>query len=378
MPQNREMPVEIITTPDRLKGLVAEMVSAEVISLDTESNSRHRYPEQLCLVQIAAADGIYIVDTIKISDISALGPILANPAQVKIIHDASYDVSCLDRHHGLHFSGIFDTSLAARFLGFSQISLVALIENTLGKKIPKSTRLQQSDWGKRPLTTEALEYAAADVQYLFQIREILKAKLHAMARLDWVNEEFERLEAVRYVAPDKENAYQFVKGARDLDGRGLSILKGLYSFREEEALRERRPPYFILPDETLINLASHPAEDLSNIFGLSEFRRRTLGRRLLEAIRDGERDAPIEINRKNIFERPTIRQIDRLNRLKSWRVSMGAKLNIDPALLWPRESLEAIAKDPGELEANLNSDVVRRWQRAEFGSSLRNYVRSIS
>lgn len=375
---NREMPVEMITTPDTLKDLVAEMSSVDVISLDTESNSRHRYPEQLCLVQIAAANGIYIIDTIKINDISPLGPILANPAQVKVIHDASYDVRCLDRHQSLHFTGIFDTSIAARFLGFSQISLVAIIENTLGKKIPKSIRLQQSDWGKRPLTAEALDYAATDVLYLFQIREILDKKLRTIGRLDWVMEEFRRLEEVRYIPPNKETAFQFVKGARDLDGRGLSILKSLYSLREEEALRERRPPYFIFPDETLVNLASHPEEDLSNVFGLSDFRKRALGQRLLEAIHEGEKNSPIEIIPQKKFERPTMQQIDRLNKLKSWRISLGAKLNLDPALLWPRESLEVIAKDPGDLEANLNSNLVRRWQREEFGSALGNYVRSIS
>ncbi|MDO8579152.1 MAG: HRDC domain-containing protein [Dehalococcoidales bacterium] len=374
---NSEMSVEMISTPDRLKDMVAEMLSSDVISLDTESNSRHRYPEQLCLVQIATATGIYIIDTIRINDISTLGSILANPAQVKVIHDASYDVRCLDRHQGLHFSGIFDTSIAARFLGFSQISLAAIIESTVGKKIAKSTRLQQSDWGKRPLTTEALEYASGDVRYLIQIREILERKLKTLGRLDWVMEEFGRLEEVRYVPPDKENEYQYLKGTRDLDGRALSILKSLYWFREETALRERRPPYFILPDEYLINLASHPGQDLSNVFGLSEFRKRTMGRGLLEAIRKGEKGAPIEINRQNNFERPTMQQIARLGSLKSWRVSLGAKLNIDPALIWPRESLEAIAKDPGEFEANLNSEIVRRWQREEFGSTLANYVRSI-
>ncbi len=376
MTLNREMPVEVITTPDRLKGLVTEMLSAEVISVDTESNSRHVYPEQLCLVQIAAGNGIYILDTIKINDISALGPILDNPAQVKVIHDASYDVRCMDRHQGLHFSGIFDTSVAARFLGITQISLGAIIENTVGKKIPKSTRMQQSDWGKRPLTTEALAYAADDVRYLAQIREILEKRLKTIGRLEWVMEEFGRLEQVRYVPPDKENAFRFVKGARYLDGRSLAILKSLHSFREEAAIREHRPPYFILPDETMVNLASNPGQSLSNVFGLSEFRKRTMGRGLLEAISEGESGSPIEIIPQNSFERPTNQQIDRLNRLKNWRIELGTKLNLDPSLCWPREGLEAIAKDPGELEAALNSEVVRQWQREEFGSTLRNYVRA--
>lgn len=367
----------MITTPDNLKDLVTEMLSVEAISLDTESNSRHHYPEQLCLVQIATADAIYIIDTIKINDISALEPILANSAQVKVIHDASYDVRCLDRHQGLHFSGIFDTSIAARFLGFTQISLVAIIENTVGKKIPKSIRLQQSDWGKRPLTAEALEYAAADVRYLSQIREIMDKSLRTIGRLDWVVEEFSRLEAVRYAAPNKEASYQNVKGARDLDGRGLSILKSLYLFREEEALKEHRPPFYILPDETLVNIASHPERDLSNVFGLSDFRKRTLGQRLQAAVHEGEK-SPVEIIPQKKFERPTFQQMDRLNSLKGWRISLGAKLNIDPALIWPRESLEVIAKDPGDLEASLNSNSVRRWQREEFGSDLLNYVRSIS
>jgi ribonuclease D len=378
MMSDSEMSVELITTPEGLKDLVVEIFAADIVSLDTESNSRHRYPEQLCLVQIAAGNAIYIIDTIAINDICGLASVLANGEQVKVIHDASYDVRCLDRHQGLHLSGIFDTSIAARFLGFTQISLGALIEQTVGKKITKSTRLQQSDWGKRPLSHEALEYASEDVRYLNQIREILDKKLRTIGRLDWVREEFGRLEGVRYAAPNKDTAYQFVKGARELDGRGLSILKSLYRVREEEALSEHRPPFFILPDETMVYIASHPEEELSNVFGLSEFRKRTLGPRLREAIHEGKNKSPVEIIPQKKFERPTIQQIDRLGRLKGWRVALGAKLTIDPALLWPRESLEVIAKDPGELEASLNSDIVRRWQREEFGSTLRNYVRSIS
>ena len=375
---NREFKVEIITQQVRLKGLAEELDSVDVISLDTESNSRHRYPEQLCLVQIAVANRIYIIDTLAVNDVKALGPTLANPKQVKVIHDAGYDVRCLDRHQGLRFSGIFDTSIAARFLGFSQFSLGAIIESTIGKKIPKSTRLQQSDWGKRPLTAEAIEYAAADVHYLIQIREILEKKLKTIGRFEWVMEEFRRLEEVRYVLPDKEKAYRLLKGARDLDGQGLAVLKRLYLFREVEALQERRPPFYILPDETLVYLASHTKEDLSNVSGLSDFRKRTLGQRLRDAISEGENSSPLEIIPQNSFERPTVQQIGRLTKLKDWRISLGTKLNIDPSLLWPRESLETIAKDPGEFEASLNSNAVRRWQRTEFGADLRNYVRAIS
>lgn len=378
MMSNGEMPVEIATTPAQLQELVARISSADVISLDTESNSRHRYPEELCMVQIAAGGKIYIIDTIKLTNIDILGTVLANRAQVKVIHDASYDVRCLDRHHGLRLGGIFDTSIAARFLGITQISLAALIESTLGMKIAKNTRLQQSDWGKRPLTVEALEYASDDVRYLAGIRDILESKLQAIDRLHWVTEEFRRLEEMRYVPPDKENAFRYVKGARHLDGRSLAILKSVYSFREAAAVREHRPPYFILPDETMLDLASRPGQDLSYVFGSSEYRKRVLGRGLPEAIREGEKGSPVEIMPNDLFERPTAAEFERLNRLKSWRISLGAKLNLDPSLCWPRESIEAIAKAPGELEASLNSGAVRQWQRVEFGTALRDYVRSIS
>ena len=151
-------------------------------------------------------------------DLTPLGDVLSNTSITKIIHGADYDIRSLDRHYGLHIHNLFDTSIAARFAGITQFGLAALTRDLLGITINKSKRLQRANWGRRPLSIEALEYAATDVLHLFTLREILDQRLRSLGRVAWVAEECARIEEVRYIAPNLETAYLSVKGAKDLDG----------------------------------------------------------------------------------------------------------------------------------------------------------------
>ena len=130
-----------------------------------------------------------------------------------MIQGAEYDIRCLDREWGFRVRNIFDTSVAARFVGMQKHGLSFLSEALLGVHIPKDAHIQKADWSYRPLSQNALNYAAADVRYLLSIQKALEKGLRTLARSPWASEECTRLEEIRYVAPDPETAFLSLKGS---------------------------------------------------------------------------------------------------------------------------------------------------------------------
>lgn len=374
---SQPLPIEIVSRPAQLDATARELAGSNVIALDTESNSFHHYPEQLCLIQIASRHKVYIIDTISLYDLAPLRDVLANVSVEKVIHSADYDIRSLDRHSGLHIRNLFDTSIAARFTGIAQLGLAALIRELLGITINKSKRLQRNDWGRRPLSAEALEYAATDVCYLITLRRILDERLRTLGREAWVAEECARTEEVRYSPPNPETAYLSVKGAKDLNGRELAVLQSLFLFREEEARRQHRPPFFVLPDSALIFLATSPQADLSEVPGLGQTGLKRFGHGLHQALHNGITAPPIRRPPAIKAVRASQEQVQRLTRLKEWRTSLGYSLCLDPSLLWPLASLERLAKAPDTLSVELTSDSIRKWQRDVVTSSLQSCLESL-
>lgn len=246
----------------------------------------------------------------------------------------------------------------------------ALTRDLLGITINKSKRLQRADWGRRPLSAEALEYAATDVHHLIALKEILDQQLRTLGRETWVDEECTRIEEVRYTAPNLETAYLYVKGSKDLDGRELAVLQSLVLFREEEARRQHRPPFFVLPDATLIFLATSLQRDLSEVPGLGQTGLKRFGQGLQQALHNGITAPPIHRPPPTKFVRTSEEEVKRLSHLKEWRTSLGSSLSLDPSLLWPLTSLERLAKAPDTLNVELTSDNIRHWQRDVVASSL--------
>lgn len=375
MTDTQSLPFEIVRQSGQLEAAVQDIKGSTVIALDTESNSRHHYPEQLCLIQIYSGQKVHIIDTIALGDMAPLKGVLEDKTIRKIIHGADYDIRCFDRHFGFRICNLYDTSVAARFAGISEFGLAALIKNLLGVTILKSERIQQADWGRRPLSADALEYAAGDVHHLHALVEILERRIEELGRTAWVAEECVRVEDVRYSAPDVQTAYLSIKGAQNLDARGLAVLRSLTLFREEESLRQGRPPFFIMPDYTLIELAANPKADLTKVHGLGAIGLQRFGPGLRQALLDGQSAPPLQRPRVH-YERPNPEQSACLSRLKSWRTALGVTLGLDPSLLWPTASLERLAKAPDTCDAEMLSSSVRAWQREQFSASLRDCLQT--
>ena len=376
MTSQQPLPIEIISQPAQLITAIQDMSDSPIIAIDTESNSFHRYPEQLCLIQVADNNNINIFDTISLKDLDSLKTILEDNSVTKVLHSADYDIRSLDRHHGVRIRNVYDVKIAAVFAGINQFSLVNMVRDIHGITLPKSKRLQKADWAQRPLSSEAIEYAANDVRYLITLKEILDDRLQVLGRAEWVAEECVRLEDIRYVAQDVSTGYLSVKGTQKLNGQNLAILKSLYLFREREARRWRRPPLLLIPNSVLSSLSSDPDMPLSEVPGLGKIGLRRFSKGFKQALREGLAAAPIQRLPNKTHKRWNNKQLKRLNLLKTWRSSLGEALSLDPALLWPKVSLERIAEAPDKLEGELESGEIRHWQREQFASSLKEMLKT--
>jgi ribonuclease D len=288
-----------INTSETMASLIERLRAADRMALDTEGNSFHAYVERVCLIQIAVPDAEFVVDPLAI-DVRGLGEILASGKTEVVMHGADFDIRTLKRDFGFKFAAIFDTQAAARVLSWPETGLAAIVQQRFGARLTKVH--QKSDWGRRPLTSDQVAYAASDVRYLIPLREILAADLTAQGRVAKAAEEFAKLVAVepRPKVFDAEG-YRRIRGARELSPESLRTLKELFIARERQAAHVNRPPFKIAGNDVLLEVAKRMPSDLPGLNGIRGLTPRMLeriGKTFLEAVRRG-RDAASEAKTPN-------------------------------------------------------------------------------
>ena len=278
-------PPILVSDEPGLRELVARLHDEPVLAFDTESNSFHAYRERICLLQVSSRARDWIVDPLAIHP-GPLGQLLCD-GRVTVLHGADYDVRCLRREWGWRLPSLFDTMAAARRVGRTGLGLSALVEQQFGVKLSKA--FQRADWGRRPLTSDLLGYAALDTHYLLPIYDALSAELSARGATGEARREFDRIAAAEFRerAFDPEG-WRRLKGARDLDGPGRTILRALWIAREERARADDRPPFKVLAEQAMLELARRrPATDadLARIPGVTPSVLRRMGPALRAAIK---------------------------------------------------------------------------------------------
>jgi ribonuclease D len=264
-----------------------EALRAEpTVALDSESNSFHAYRERVCLLQISTRGADWVIDPLAV-DVRPLGEVLCDGRET-VLHGADYDVRCLSREYGWRFPRLFDTMAAARRLGAHGLGLSALVEAHFGVRLSKAH--QRSDWGRRPLTREQLAYAALDTHYLLPLRDRLAAEIDARGLGAAARTEFARIAGAepreRVFDPD---GWRRLRGARQLDPAGAAVLRALWLAREERARELDRPPFKVLAEPTLVELARRrPAspQALRTIPGVTESVLRRMGEAIASALRE--------------------------------------------------------------------------------------------
>jgi ribonuclease D len=364
-----------IRTPEALRELVDSLDGCRTVAIDTESDSLYHYFEKVCLVQIATDRGdAVLVDSLAVKDLTPLGPVLADPAVVKVLHGADYDVTTLKRDFGFSFAGLFDTMIAARFLGMPGIGLAAVAESELGVTLSKTN--QKDDWSRRPLTPQQEVYALADVEHLVALREALESKLRDKGRLEWLREECDAVAALEPAVRRRvSDAFLSIKGARRLKPRQLAVLREVAAWREARAEEADRPAFKILGGESLTKLAEKPPrtlDDLRLVPGILPRLRRHADE-LLAAVRRANELPEHELPVIPRSPRPVVSAevVTRVARLKRWRVERAADLEIDVSVVLPQRLIDRLAAAaPRDLAGLAEIDGLRRWRIDTFGPEL--------
>ncbi len=347
----------------------------DVVALDLEADSFHHYHEKICLVQVTAGGRDALIDPLAGVDLSRLRALLEDPTVPKVFHGGDYDLRLLDRDHGLRVRGLFDTMVAARLTGERKFGLAALLEQHFGVRLDKSH--QRADWSRRPLPDAMVAYALEDTRHLAALRERLEDRLRRLGRLDWAEEEFRRVEDVRWtVENDPETAYLRVKGIRKQTRRAMTIVRSLHAWRDRLASARDVPAFRVAPDAVLVGIArARPAtlDALRSVSGLPRpLAREPMAGELLQAVREGAAAPEVEPPQDDGVRRRTPGVEDaRFRRFKTARDRIAADLDLEPSLIAPRRALEAVAEraDSGEDWEDLPD--LRVWQRDLLRAAVR-------
>jgi ribonuclease D len=333
------------------------------LSLDTEADSLHHYPEKVCLVQLSFAGVDRLVDPLAGVDLGQLQTVLADAGVRKILHGADYDLRILHRDFGLTVAGLYDTMVAARLTGERGFGLATLLGKHFQVELDK--RHQRADWSRRPLPETMATYAALDTRYLADLADLFETRLHELGRTAWADEEFGRLEGVRWSESADPETFRRVKGSAGLSPRQLAVLRELVRFREQEARRRDRPPFRIVRDEVLLAVVSSdpqsPAE-LARIPGFPRpWARTRAAQQLLEVVRRAlalpESRLP-EVRRRR--RRPGAAFERRLRQLMAHRDRLAHELDLEPAVVASRAALEGALR--GSERGDDAPRDLRRWQ----------------
>ena len=364
-----------IRTPEALADLARSFDGCRTMALDTESDSLYHHFEKVCLVQVATDRGdAVLVDSLAVSDLSPLGPVLADPGVVKVLHGADYDVTTLKRDFGFSFANIFDTMIAARFLGKPGIGLAAVAEAELGVTLSKAN--QKDDWSRRPLTAQQEAYALADVLHLVALRERLEAKLEELGRLEWVREECEAVAALEPTVRGRNpDAYLGIKGARKLRPRQLAALRELHAWREGRAEATDRPAFKILGNEMLRKLAERRPRTLPEMRHVPGVLPRLRGQadEMLAALQRAAELPDSELPVIPRTRRPVVPEAQqlRVTRLKEWRNERAGELKVEVSVVLPQRLIDRLAEaNPGDTAALGEVEGLRRWRIDAFGDEM--------
>lgn len=335
------------------------------LAVDTEFVRVDTYYPKLCLIQIGDGEQDVCIDTLALADLQPLWALLARTDILKIFHSGSQDLEIFVQHTGACPAPLFDTQTAATLLGLGdQIGYAALVEKLCGVTLDKS--LTRTDWSRRPLSAAELDYAALDVKYLAAIYPLLRDRLAAAARLDWLQEDCARQTNPDLYRLQPQDAWRRLKGLPRLPAKAQGLAAALCEWRERVAQQRNRPRKWILEDDAIYRMAERAPQDRAQLAALNVLPPKTLERHgdaLVQTLADAMQ-RPVQTLAVDLAESPE--QKARLKRLQQTLKDIAETAGLPPGFIAPRADLETLVQHGAQAKL----PVLQGWRGTLAGTAL--------
>jgi ribonuclease D len=353
----------VLTTAPALAELVTRIAAQPRIGLDTEFLRERTYRAQLCLLQIASRSEALCVDPLALGAPAPLAGVLSAPGVTKVMHASRQDLEVLLPLFGLT-RPVFDTQIAAGLTGLpAQVGYAEAVRRLLGKELAKSHT--RTDWSRRPLTPEQIEYALDDVRYLLPLAAALEEQLERLGRRAWLTEELRALDDVSALTVDPETAWLRLKGLRELDPGRARLAQALAAWRERSALAHDRPRGWILDDAVLREIVlqvPRSLDALGQIHGMPPGLIKRRGAELLACVAGAavpEPPPPLAAR-----ARPDALKTALVKKFLGISQTVARELDLVPEVLATRRDLEQLA------DGRRDGAPLRGWRREVLGEQL--------
>jgi ribonuclease D len=362
-----------VSTEDRLSALCSKLAGSPAVAVDTEFHSERRFWPELFLVQLADSSGAWAVDPAQGLDLSPLAVLMADDSIVKVMHSSRNDIAILRRYLGVEFRNVFDTQLAAAFLGYGeQSSLYNLLTDVCGIRAKKAFCL--SDWSRRPLADEQIEYALDDVRHLMPLYARLGAELKRKKRFDWYAGEASSLVEPSSYEVNVAEMYRRARSAGKLKKANLPVLWALVGWRERKAMELDRPRSHIAQDSMLARLAMMSPgsmDSLERLRGMPSGYIAKWGSEVLEVVRQAVANPPSDVP-EIPYQRPDGAASARADILRIYLKQKAHSIRIAPSLLLPRETLDRLCSlSRAEAMAFIDGSELAGWRREALSEDLK-------
>lgn len=345
-------------------------MDVDVIGIDTEFMRTNTYYAKAGLLQFATRDEVCLVDPLAVDDLRVLAPLLVNSSQTKVMHAMSEDVELLHHLSGEVPVQVFDTQIAAAFLGLGPaLGYQALVSASLNEELEKTET--RSDWLQRPLSQRQLEYAIKDTHFLIELYDVLAKDLHARALYQSVMDEG-RLFIEQNVAAWKfsETAYLRLRGGWDLSLSKQKLLKALVSWRDAQAREKNLPKSWVFSDAQLLQIAQKECRNVHALWKLDGVKPKSVkrfGEDLCAMVRDFK---PEDEHFEPIPKPLRGREMEAYKSLKSVVAGVAKEQGIAAQLLGSRKMLERVVMKVVRQRQDALPEEFNGWRKPLLGAQL--------
>jgi len=340
------------------EALLEVLAGEERIAVDTEFHREKTYFPQVALVQVAWSDGLVLIDPLVV-DLRPMAKLLESPVLV-VMHAAGQDLEVFERACGAVPENLFDTQVAAGFIGLSSPSLAVLHERELGLRLTKGDRL--TDWLARPLTDSQLDYAASDVAHLLEIHDRLVDRLSNDGRLAWAEQEFREMLERERGRRNPEDAWHRIKEARQLRGQARDVARSVAAWRERRAAEVDQPVRRVVPDLGVVAVAQQAPtsmDELRKVRGLDgRHHKGAVAEGLLAAVAAAADLPPLAVEPRRHDSGRDVRAAVTL--VSAWVAQMARASDLDPTLVGTRSDIEDLVRgaDGARMTSGWRHEVV--------------------